>query len=240
MTHLIPANLALFYRCLSLPADWRERKGVLTVQQPQRSLIERQRKPVNATEFDPWEKRDEFFTLKQNDTPALVTFLGTVGFFERPAFPIKNHSALVGHAAGRIPDADFPYEVYYTSRMLTNYVWGLRTLLMDCLTQNERMEGQAEFEVRIERLDGSPRVVFTTLTFIDAMLLTLTVDQAKRAKVRKCARPDCGIPFTQTTGYEKKFHCWDCGHIESVRRQRRRARANRKKGGNKSEHLQTR
>lgn len=229
MTRLIPANLPLFYRCLRIPADWGERKGFLTVRQPQRSLIERIRKPVFATEFDPWEKRDEFFALKQNDTPGLVTFLGTVGFFDRPALLIKGHSALVGRASAWIPNADLPYEVHYTSRMLTDHVWRFRKLLMDSLTQNERMEGRAEFEVRIERVDGDPRVVFTTLTFIDAMLLTLTVDQVRGAKVRKCARPDCGVPFTQTTAHKKKFHHWDCGHIESVRRQRRREKRRKQK-----------
>src|ERR1700722_7177953 len=99
MTQLIPANLPLFYRCLRLPAAWREEKGILTIQRPKQSLIERVRRPVTPTEFDPWEKRGEFFALKRDDTRGLVRFLGTIGFFERPEFDIKQHSELVGYAS---------------------------------------------------------------------------------------------------------------------------------------------
>lgn len=228
MTQLLPVNLPLFSRCLRIPAKWREEKGVLTVHRPNRPLIEEMRSPVYATHFDPWEKRDEFFALKHGDTQALVTFLETVGLFQRASFDIKRHPKIVSSAAIRLPNEEVSYETYYVSTMSTLYVWGIQKLLMRCLIENE-VGRSSDFEVRIDRVNGLAQVIFTTLTFIDAVLLTLTIDRVMGAKVRKCARPDCGIPFAYTGGHRKKYHCWNCGHVESVRRQRRRKRRKKRK-----------
>jgi hypothetical protein len=45
-----------------------------------------------APTFDPWAKRNEFFRLEQGDTEALLTFLRSVGLFERPHLGDKDVS----------------------------------------------------------------------------------------------------------------------------------------------------
>lgn len=224
MTQLIPANLPLFYQCLRVSAEWREKNGILTVRPLPDNWM------TSTTPFDPWEKRNEFFALKRGDTERLVKFLTGVGLFERPDFTRKGrYAGMTTDIQLLIPNEEWPHKLEYTSEMATEYVWIIQKLLMDVLSRKEKVEGYADFQARIERVNGSPQVVFTTFTFLDATFLTLTVDQATGAKVRKCARPDCGIPFTKTTGHKRKFHCWYCGHIESVRRQRRKKRKRKAK-----------
>ena len=75
-------------------------------------------------------------------------------------------------------------------------------------------------------------MVITTLTFIDAMKLTLVVDAVSGAKVRKCARTDCRTLFTFTGGHKRKYCSWYCGHIESVRKSRKQARKQEARRGN--------
>jgi hypothetical protein len=210
MTQLIPVNVPLFYQCRRIPVEWRADGGILTLARPpESSYIERKRRgpfAIEFDEFDPWEKRDEFFALKKDDPQALAQFLNTTGLFDQAKF----------NPSSQIPVA---------------HVWVLRELLMRCLTEKSAPDWKAEFEVSIESENQTPRVVFITNTFMDALLLTVVTDDIRNAKIRKCARPDCGIPFAVSTGHEKKFHCWDCGHIESVRRQRRKAKMKRRKKG---------
>ncbi len=250
--HLIEASLPLYIQCLRVPAEWRVgavRKypsirlggkrtigplsslvGVKssTVQQDSDVLSVRQI-PGSVTAYDPWEKRAEFFRLKRNNMEGLLGFLRSVGLFE-PATSL--------HALAREPefeddaivraDDGLPYRVRYLSKVSATTVWELRRLVEGSLRKQSGTGGYADFQVRIVRIKGQPRVILTTTTFMEALLLTLSVDRALGAKVRKCARPDCGVMFSNTSAHKRKYCQWYCGHIESVRKQRRKAK---QKGG---------
>jgi hypothetical protein len=53
---------------------------------------------------------------------------------------------------------------------------------------------------------------------------TITIDLLKQVRPRRrCARPDCGAPFDVNNRHHRKYCTPACAHLESVRRQRRRA-----------------
>lgn len=176
-----------------------------------------------ATTFDPWEKRAEFFRLKKGDTDALLTFLRSIGLFERPRMMDKDSpvsKTLLFAQYGSL------HEAPYFTKISEEHIWRVRRLIEGSLNALEQHSGKYDdFQVRFERSkDGKFRLALTTATFLDALLLALSVDQLQSARVRKCARPDCGVSFSITGGHKRKYCTWYCGHIESVRRSRKKMR----------------
>src|SRR5262245_20450141 len=102
MTRLISSNLPVVFQCLNVRAEWKrgtvdfsnfgsgKRTSLAALMSP--NLLTEQdgdflRARVlggEATTFDPWEKRNEFFRLEKGDTKALLAFLRGVELFERP------------------------------------------------------------------------------------------------------------------------------------------------------------
>jgi hypothetical protein len=222
MTRPIPVNLQPFYRCRKLPGvEWRlEGELLIWKRSLGQHVLDRLRKEPEF--YDPWEKRDEFFTLKPDNPQALLEFLNSTGLFGHGlAFRGEWISSKWG-SSSKWGWVETPVDL----------VWNFRKLLERCLTEKADAEMSADFKVEFETVKRQGRVVFVTDTLVDALRLTIVTDRVQGAKVRKCARPDCGIPFTQTTGYDKKFHCWECGHVMSERRRRKEA-AKIKKGRNR-------
>ena len=66
-----------------------------------------------------------------------------------------------------------------------------------------------------------PYYTFLTDTIEMAIRMTTTIDLLQKQKFKMCARPDCGMPF-QVDSKHEKFYCKQyCGHLESVRRNRK-------------------
>lgn len=242
---LMRSNLPIYYRCLCAPTKWaRARKEITnlsalarllkvepTALQPEldedflRVTLER----GVATSFDPWEKRSEFFRLKPGDTEALLKFLATVGLFEAVGLDAGGDETRALISAG---DEQPHYTTRYQTKTSEKYIWGMQRLLIGALKNLEKHTGKyRDFQVRIVHAKTGPRAVLTTTTFVESLLLTLAIDKVQDAKVRKCTRPDCGVPFSATGGHKRKYCSWYCGHIESVRKSRRKAKqADKKKG----------
>jgi hypothetical protein len=237
MTQLIPANIPMYIQCLRVPVEWRrsdKRAEVLSrypatvklsslinarAAQPESDLLEARMTKIEAVSFDPWEKRNEFFRLQRGDTDALMEFLSTVGVFGR--IPLMDRAT--ENSMAQFGDAQ-PYQVSYWPTISATEIWEYRRMLEGSLRTRSEIGGYADFHVRLVRIKGTPRTILTTTTFLDSLLLTLAHDRVLNAKVRKCARPDCGVTFSTTSGHEQKYCEWYCGHIESVRRQRRTAK----------------
>jgi hypothetical protein len=76
-----------------------------------------------------------------------------------------------------------------------------------------------EFPMRLEITDVASGVL--TLTDAYHMLLaTVFFDIARGIRFKTCERGDCGRPFPLESKHEKKFCCWYCAHITTVRRNR--------------------
>ena len=173
-----------------------------------------------AETYDPWEKRSEFFRLQKGDTDALLAFLRTIGYFNSPSHLSESSKQAIEERA-----ADgLVYSAEYEPKVSEKHIWGIRRLFEGSVRSGEHTGKHTDFPVRIVTVKGNPRMVVTTTTFEDALALTLSIDAVHRAKRRKCARPDCGVPFTFTGGHRRKYCGWYCGHIESVRKSRKRAK----------------
>jgi hypothetical protein len=177
-----------------------------------------------ATTFDAWEKRDEFFRLKRGNTQALLAFLRSVGFFARPE--MLGAGSRTGKTTIVIGGEGLHSDVPFVSKISEKDIWEVRRLIIGSLGALGQHTGQYhDFQVRmVPTSNGAQRLVLTTTTFLEALLLTLSVDQLKGARKQKCARPDCGIQFSITSRHKRKYCQWECGHIESVRKQRRKAK----------------
>ena len=226
-------NLPLFFECLCIPVEWRQAISkpaakTITLASLKGDLLEVMSISTGTSEkpmpqFDPWEKRGEFFRLKNNDTEGLLRFLRSVGLLQRTG--LGNIGEGVEQSTKASSGRGMPFEVNYSPQVRASNIWGLRELIKGSLeTGSDELGDWSDFQTRIVRTKDGPRIMLTTTTFVDAMLLTLNVDRVLRAKVRKCARPDCPALFSITEKYKKKYCTWDCGHVESVRRQRRRAK----------------
>jgi hypothetical protein len=196
-------------------------------------LLEVRPLPGYAKPFDAWMKRNEFFRLRRGDTDSLLAFLRTVGLFERAdtVTAERTKSAVVTESEVLTEHEMLP-PVAYESKISEEHIWEFRRLIEGSLKAlGEHTGKHIDFQVRILRAkDGKLRSVLTTTTFSDALLLTLAVDQMEGAKVRKCARPDCGISFSVKSGHKRKYCEWYCGHIESVRKQRRKGKRAQARG----------
>src|SRR5271157_1320058 len=69
-----------------------------------------------------------------------------------------------------------------------------------------------------------PYLLLGTSNCQEAIVHTITLDLLKKVQFRICARGDCRAPFPIKNQHRREYCCQDCAHIESVRRQRRRAR----------------
>ena len=240
MTQLIPSNLPVRFQCLCAPTEWsravgpawpysavkataRALKLIPSGPTPDGDFLRVHEKREFATNFDPWEKRNQFFRLKLGDTAALLDFLPTVGFFGAGIGVSEEDMSEETHTLMRTNDGQ-RYETRYFAKTSEKYIWGVRGLLIGSLKNVQKHSGKySDFQVRFLDLPNGPGVILTTTTFLQSILLTLAVDKVRGSKVRKCARPDCGVLFSITDGHKRKYCEWYCGHIESVRKQRRKA-----------------
>jgi hypothetical protein len=59
-----------------------------------------------------------------------------------------------------------------------------------------------------------------------AICMTVTLDLLARSEFKICARPDCRLPFAVSSQHARKYCSQYCGHLESVRRNRKEAKTN--------------
>lgn len=222
MSHL-SLNMPAYYECLAAPFEWvkplRNKQAFETVPLASaraNDILEAEIcKTGKANTFDPWEKRTEFLRLQVGDTQSLLAFLNTVGSWDGRARTIWDDSS----AQSPLNDGVFARESVSEST-----VWEVRQSIDDALRSlNKAPGGHLEFPCRLVTEKDGPKVLVATTSFLKAVQLTLSVDRASGAKVRRCDRPDCATRYSNSGGRERRYCCWYCGHIESVRRQRRKS-----------------
>ena len=116
------------------------------------------------------------------------------------------------------------HTVHYYPVSDLKHIWDLRDMLSRTLTSKGELGSVCDFQTRIIREGQSPRLVITTTTLLDSVLLSILIDRVKKSKAQKCARPDCRIVFTSENKHKRKYCDRNCAHVESVRRDRERRR----------------
>jgi hypothetical protein len=182
-----------------------------------------------VTELDAWKCREEFFALPQKDNEALLKFLTKMGVW------LHMEEKLLGHSSDEVTQH---YWEGHPVPIDVAGLWGFREGLKEALVDRKafsRTYGPAlsrpetgfqllqqsgiEFPLRFELTNVAGGVV--TLTDAYRMLLaTVFFDVASGLRFRVCQRADCGQVFPVETRHEKKFCCWYCAHITTVRRNR--------------------
>jgi hypothetical protein len=85
--------------------------------------------------------------------------------------------------------------------------------------QRKRLQADGHITTVVE-----PQGVVEAFTFAELLVATAHLDLLTKAKIQICQ--GCGNPFT---GRERKFCCWYCGHLQSVRKTRRERKEERAK-----------
>jgi hypothetical protein len=206
---------------------------------------------------DPWEIRNEFLRLKHTEEAALK-FLTKVGIWnaveDRQATQASCGKMLLngyfGHqlffgTATFVPLGELWARQTWWKNLLSDEA-RLRAEFAPPPLPNAAPFEKAEFaakataintlrlhidwwKVNRRKTDGSvtaamePRGVVEAFTFHDLLVATAHMDLLTRAKIQICEC--CGIPFT---GRERKFCCWYCGHLQSVRKKRLWAKQQKK------------
>ncbi len=149
---------------------------------------------------DAWAMRKDFFHIRRGDTDALLKFLNKWGKWR----------------AGNAPMLERVAELWEKYDLLRSAVRG---------PLSEWMKDAANGLLR----HADPRVeypyhVLTTFGCEQAIRATITLDLLHKEKFAICARPDCRAPFQIESQHKRKYCSQYCGHIESVRKQRRDAK----------------
>jgi hypothetical protein len=203
-----------------------------------------------AEVFDPWEKRGEFFQLKEGDHDALREFLDSVGAFLRASIETALEGAVTsaGKKTGDWEALQENYR-YVEAEDGSHKVWGdvlplsARGIWMARKVAIREMKAPTAglgfdvwpFSITLPSLKSGPAAVITTVAFQEALALSVRIDHLRRAKIQDCKRPDCAITFAAVGPRKRKFCSWYCGHLTTVRKWHalERAKKRGKKHGKK-------
>jgi hypothetical protein len=238
---LVPISLPIRLQCLCAPTLWRVQTGVVAGSRfgPEPFLCPEINRLDSPHPYDPWEKRGELFRLEENDNNAAAVLLNSVGFFEMPNLAMHLAEIVVNKGSkreiedrvlratmrGRVvvgvdgwhylhPEAVMPFPVRFFWEFRRQALEEMKPKASDAFTQRDYA---ARF-AGVLRL--GPSTVITALALKDAVAASIRIDQLRKAKFKKCHRPDCGIPFAAVGPRKRKFCSWYCGHIVSVRKAR--------------------
>lgn len=151
---------------------------------------------------DAWQARDEFFDLKLGDISGLLKFFNRWGQWHSDS----------------LDDAVSVEEVW---RIRERFLKAVMAPLSEWLTdQSVNVSPLALFRPRAEY----PHFFSKTSWCAVGIHTTITLDLLRRVKFRLCARKDCRTPFAVESNHDRKYHSQYCGHLESLRKQRREAK----------------
>jgi hypothetical protein len=231
MTQLLSLNLPIHLQCLKVPIQWVRERCQLEVLDEQLRPHKYESwcyqgkvlysKPqigspwAKLDTYDPWEMRTEFLRLESLDgskrSDAFFAFLQKVGAFAT----FEERTDL------RIFEAEGGLEVVGEQPLRgEDHFWEELEAIKDGMRKNNSWDH--DFKVRfVTQGRRKTFLVLTTVSFVDAVRASQSIDRVLGAKIRKCARADCGTLFSTTSNYKQKYCQWYCGHLESVRRSRK-------------------
>ena len=213
---------------------------------------------IQPVPVDGWELRDRFFRLRfdKPNEPSVLRLLNDVGVWDAiedlGASEDSEGKMLLWGAFGSRFFRGWAPPVLLTDLKEEQEFW--RRLLSDREalkayfgTSPRRDASPAErtrfavqshlynrLPLRLEWRSGRPMGFIETITGREMLNATIHLDLLRGAKFQVCKRPDCSTPFSIESRHRRKYCTWYCGHIESVRRARKRERQQHstKKGGN--------
>jgi hypothetical protein len=165
---------------------------------------------------DAWQMRDEFLRL-QGDNYALLSFLRRWGIWDHNLLRSSN---LAPKATAGILNFVVPERV-----------WELQRKYRDALIKppSEWLSQGIDPFKGAYALESYPHFFVEHYQCRPAIEATITIDRLREVKFRKCKRPDCSNVF-EIMSRHKRIYCGQpCAHLESVRKQRRKAARDKKR-----------
>jgi hypothetical protein len=169
---------------------------------------------------DAWAMRREFLSLKQ-DSLALLAFFRKWGIWDDQGLG----SSIPGVSTNsRIQNVVFPERIWEAQ---SAYRAALLSAPDEWLCKG------------VDPFKGAyatpmyPHFILEHTQCKLAIEATITIDLLRKAKFRKCKRPDCSEVFALESKHKRLYCSQPCAHLESVRKQRRsaaRKKAKSKKG----------
>jgi hypothetical protein len=208
---------------------------------------------MKARAIDPWQARAEFLRLPlpfehpRSDTAAeaLLDFLNRVGLWHQLPHWETAHIPRKDYQEGILDTGQF---VYGEERRPLDFFRDLQSILGDLMINKAELKkyilkdrpknlDEAEqvamrddrFSLTFDWGEKVPKPTITTVCFWSAVLLSLQIDHVRGCSFRTCARADCGIPYPVTNLHKRKYCSQYCGHLESLRRQRRTINPNNRR-----------
>jgi hypothetical protein len=166
-----------------------------------------------ARQGDAWALRDEFFHLKQGDAKSLLNFFNKWGLWH-------------------VRTGDFELDLSYA--VSVREVWQIQerfrravvSPISEWLTDNSvNVSPLAVFEPREKYPYFNLKANCCSL----AILNTITLDLLRKVKFKICKRKDCRAPYAIESEHERTFCSQYCGHLESLRKNRREKAKARKR-----------
>lgn len=181
-------------------------------------------------ERDAWDCREEFLSIPDGDNEKMRQYLESVGIwlddrneYEHQAREVAEHRR-AGH----------PHAVAVSG------LWKFQSMLKRSLMNKRAFREKyglalARPETGLQLLNESRRVMEFPLlmdlgkaaagviAFEDAfrmLLATVFIDVVRGIRFKVCARKDCRKPFPLESKHHRKFCCWYCAHITTVRKNR--------------------
>jgi hypothetical protein len=168
-------------------------------------LLQPERKGPQAGRVEnAWTMRDEFFHLHRNDNDALLKFLNRWGWWRS----WESFDSSVAETAASIWDLQ---QIFRSAVSGTLGTW-----LND--SRNEF------FPMIVRPQSGFPPYLLSLRSCELAIRATITIDLLQRVEFRICARRDCRAPYAIESGHARKYCTQYCGHLVSVRKNRREQR----------------
>lgn len=174
-------------------------------------LLEHQRRPDvdspgSAKFLDPLDVLCKFLKLEHSES-ALLEFLNETGCWDSSAGP---------HRVG--------------------WIWEWQRVFQELIRHPERdwhevacevigpigvaaVEAYLHFEFKFSK--GKCWLEIRPNGTLGALIGTVIIHRALGSKLKVCKRRDCGKTFRLESRHKQKYCCYDCAHLESVRRSRR-------------------
>jgi len=177
--------------------------------------------PRPRRHIDPWGLRDKFVRLNRSE-PRLLEFLHEAGYWTSTGggslvLPGSQRPSVDAH-----PVSDF-WKWQDICRQLMKDPPGFWCSTYPRLSDDNKSELLGLRRVRILLFGEGGSHQASTLVFgaLKSILVSIYLDLLHHAKFKECARPDCAAVFRIESRHKRKYCSQYCGHLESVRRNRR-------------------
>ena len=166
-------------------------------------------------EMDAWKMRDEFLRLDESND-ALLNFLNRWGSWDQSGslYAVEPTGTALRPIGTPVPIAILPCLVWERRQELREGMLSKPDLWLSNNAMLGAMQSRATY----------PYLTITDSTCAKAIETTITLDHLRKTIWRKCARPDCETVFVVESAHGKVYCEQYCGHLESLRRNRAKAK----------------